>query len=374
MVRPPRVLWLLGVLLLSTVALRAGDRVFFAGFAFAGESQFNEENFPIFAAWDSTGMASNKALRERNNGFRNPRFEIVTGFQQADMEAGESVCLACVLDQEIAVTEEFEGAGGKNYKNTLELGAEALFFDFKRMSVVGSYPFTLQYKWVTQTAPGREDFSAMAGRLVAGDVQGLNFCDAFVERVNAASFNRAASQTLQVAEVKIEPVALACAPASLREHPRNFQLYVAQLLGRVVSDRMKVPVLPYTKGQVGMRMALRFSDTTVMQLELPKPTYTLELSLTKFKRVLYSEAQGIGKAWVFGSFCELKMQEPFTGKVFFAEALKKGVTVKEIEGWSSVYEWYPYKESLELMLDEFVRSISTEKRLQPAKNQLERCR
>ena len=160
----------------------------------------------------------------------------------------------------------------------------------------------------------------------------------------------------------------------MKSNPRNFQIYIAQTFGKILSQQLGISVLPYTKGQVSSKMVLRFADESVRMLEVPKATYSFEINLLKFKKVLFSENQGVGKAWIYGAYCNVEFKEPFSGHVYLSEKIKKGVTVKEIQGWSPIYEWYPYQESLELLFTEFVKGIPIEKRFKESWAQLIKCK
>ncbi len=349
------------------------QKVFFAGFAYAGDAGFIANNFPLTSGWDPEGAAINTALRSRLPSFHSASLELADKYQLADLSAGDALCLAVVLDQEVAVTEAFSTPSGTKYKNTVELGVEAMFFDFRKMGVVGSYPLIVQYRDVTPTAPSTRETTEVIKSLFAGTALGTNLCDELFGRLHGLAYVGRSSQTVQVSEVEIAPEAFGFAPPAFQANPHNFQIYLAQTFSRALSQRLGVSVLPYTKGQVGYKMALRFSDSNILQLEVPRPTYAIKLDLRKFKKVLYSESEGVGQAWIYGSFVGITMTEPQSGQTYLNEALKKGLTVKQIEGWSPTYEWYPYQESLALLFDEFVQALPSEKKYATAIAHLKNC-
>ncbi len=90
-------------------------------------------------------------------------------------------------------------------------------------------------------------------------------------------------------------------------------------------------------------MAARFADGKVYQLKIPEPDYVITVQVDALKNGVINETPAM-KTMLFGAFFTAKVTEPFSGKVYFEQPLRKGatkvvpVTQWQVDQWSASYE------------------------------------
>jgi hypothetical protein len=117
---------------------------------------------------------------------------------------------------------------------------------------------------------------------------------------------------------------LAALPEPFRGSQAVSENWAADLVGEAISTRVGVPIVPYVKGHaVGNVMSMQVMDGEVFNLELPKPDYAISVELKGVKKVKYSEGAG-GASYVYGSFADIRIEEPLSGATYLNTALKNG--------------------------------------------------
>ncbi|WP_244216429.1 hypothetical protein [Herbaspirillum rubrisubalbicans] len=318
------------LLLLSIMSSFAGAQqppdVAFAGFAFAGGESTMKARFPYSQRYEATQQSAGKTvyqlLMQQLQATPPTHLRITT---QLDELKGrdQALAVALVVGNETVSDETF----GNVHKLMVVIRAQVMFFDFKSMNVVRSYPVSFAYVDVLDHA-AREDEIMARVRLVyegTGDKPGI--LARFVNSVAKAQIPAQVTRYLQVVNVRVSPEAQAVIPASLRSEPGAVETWAADLVGEAISTRAGVPIVPYSKGYaIGNVMSLRVSDGTVWQLKLPKPDYEISVDLTNFKKIKFSEVAGGATTYVYGAYGAIRIVEPLGNKVYLDTALKNGET------------------------------------------------
>ncbi len=119
---------------------------------------------------------------------------------------------------------------------------------------------------------------------------------------------------------------------------------LAHELSKAISSNTGIGLLPPATGQaIGGAMAARFADGKVYQLKIPEADYVIKLKLDAMKHGVINETPAV-KTMLFGAFFNVSVVEPFSGKVFFDQPLRKGatkvvpVTQWQVDQWSASYE------------------------------------
>ena len=169
--------------------------------------------------------------------------------------------------------------------------------------------------------PDNDDIDAIVADLLYGGA------DTSLSQVLAASLAQArlpdaAVRRLQVGGVTLSDAARAKLPDPKWEAPLRATL--AHELSKTLSSNTGVGLLPPASGQaIGGAMAARFADGKVYQLKIPEPDYVIQLQVDALKNGVIEETPAM-KTMLFGAFFTAKVSEPFSGKVYFEQPLRRG--------------------------------------------------
>lgn len=344
--------------LLSQSAAADSVPVYWSGFAYQGDHATGAERYPwsssLLEVKDGEMPVLNKALLERVQQFSNNSFFIETqSLGNLGPDARSSVALAFVLDRETVSVEQF----GNEYKLVVELSAQALFFDFKEMSILASYPFVVQYIDVLAQPPSSENVLPIVQKLYLGGVP-VNIFDEFVNKLSAAQLNLDVNRRLQVTHVAISDEAKAYLPEQFAGDPADLAASLGREFSSALSSNQNIPVLPFAKGYaIDGVMAMRFADQSVFNLTIPEPDYEIRLDLKKLVKIEYSKTAA-GTTYIYGSYVNVNVVEPLSGRSLLDRTIKFGAAKPVSALQTSVDDWPAYQDSLSGLIHAFTKAIS----------------
>ena len=235
----------------------------------------------------------------------------------------QALAVALVIGAETVSVEQF----GRMHKLMVLVRAQTMFFDFKSMNVVRSYPISFAYIDLLDHVPSEDEVQARV-RLVyqgAGDKPGI--LARFVESVSKAQIPAQVPRFIQVTSVQFKPEALAVLPASIKSESGVAETWAADLISEAISTRAGIPIVPYSQGYaIGNVMSMRISDGAVYELKLPQPDYEIKVELSGFRKIKYSEIQNGATSFVYGAYAQIQIEEPLSRKFYLNTALKNGET------------------------------------------------
>ena len=334
------------VVLLGAVwagAVSATEKVYFAGFGYLGNSEDIAANYPYtlkLAPVRNGGPRSDLevAVEQAVRTARPEGYHLITD-KYGDLAEGETLSLALTLDSETVSVEPVCG----EYKVVVDLAVQALVFDFETMAIIGSYPLTVQYIDVFESAPSKAEIANLVRQLYLGDLE-VNVLDRFAALLNDVRIRRNYGNRIQVTDVSLGEKALTALPPRYRDRPDAFRAFVAQRLGSALSSEHGISVLPYTKGHaIGNKMSARFANSRVYTLSVPEPDYHIDLRERGFKKVAFDE-RASGRS------------------VFMAQRFKRGATRVIPACQLSASDWPAYQESLLGLFDELAHQITARER------------
>lgn len=339
--RAPRAWLLLCVIAFAGVAHAAdkSQQVYWAGFAFTGQATTRADVAPHSTAVIERRGA--EALNQQLGGAlrRQPPAHLqLISDQLAKLDGTTSATvLAAALDRELVSVEPI----GDQYKVLVEVALQALFFDFRERQVIASYPLTLQRIDLREDRPDEDEINAIVADLLYGSA-GSSLPTVLAQTLSNAQLPNASVRRLQVGAVTLSEAARAKLPDPSLEAPLRATL--AHELSKTLSSNTGIGLLPPATGEaIGGAMAARFADGKVYQLKIPEPDYVIKLQLDAMKSGVISETAAM-KTMLFGAFFQISVVEPFSGKVFFDQPLRKGatkvvpVTQWQVDQWSASYE------------------------------------
>jgi hypothetical protein len=336
--------WLLVCVLVTSVsgaahAAEKSQQAYWAGFAYTADQSAVKASTPRTAAvLEARGLVPlNQALWARLKAKPPTTLELID--QPLAMLDGttSATVLATALDRELVSVEPI----GDQYKVLVEVALQALFFDFRERQVVASYPITLQRIDVMDYRPDAEEVDAIIADLLYGTAA-TSLPQVLGATLAQARLPEASVRRLQVGEVTLSDAARAKLPDPAMEPVLRATL--AHELSKALSANTGIGLLPSSTGQaIGGAMAARFADGKVYQLKIPEADYVVKLTLDNLKHGVINETPAV-KTMLFGAFFNVAVVEPFSGKVFFDQPLRKGatkvvpVTQWQVDQWSASYE------------------------------------
>jgi hypothetical protein len=305
------------------LAFAQQTEVALAGFAFSGDAASMAQRFPYSVAYEKALKAGGKPafamLREAIAQNPPQQLKLVT---QIDELKGrdQAIAVALVIGSETISVEQLAGL----HKLFVLIRAQALFFDFKTMSIVRAYPISFGHIDIFDRPPTDEEIRVRVRGVYEGAGGKPGIIGRFGNTLAKATMPSSTSRYLQISKIGIKPEAFANIPAYISSSQTIAETWAADLVGEALSTRAGVPIIPYAKGYaVGNVMSMRVSDGDVYNLKLPKPDYEISVELSALRKVEYGKAAA-GASYIYGSYASMKIEEPVSGKVYMNTALKNG--------------------------------------------------
>lgn len=332
--------------------------VTFAGVAYAGAANTIDARFPYSRSFEGALKAAGgspylraleymRATPARGISVTTNPIEELKGRDQA-------LVVALVLSSETVSKESF----GDIRKLFVLLRGQAVFFDFKTMTVVRAYPVSFGYVDNFNRDPTEAEILERLKLVYEGASGKPGIYARFASALANASVPQQTPRFLQVTGVTLAPDVVAGLPDSLKTAPTVYETWAADLVGEAISSRVGVPIVPYSKGQaIGKVMPMKVMDGEVYTLTLPKPDYEITVDLKGLKKVRYSQSAA-GSAFIYGVFADIRIQEPVSGTTYLNTALKNG-EVKVVPASQTYVDDFPaYYDSLNAMFVKLADAVA----------------
>jgi hypothetical protein len=345
----PRVLVALIALVVSPLCLSATP-VYFAGFALAGNASESEAAFPITSqilreTSQSGGYPIEQSLWASVQSAAHSELVIKRELGSGD-DSSDLVAMAFVLDWENVSSELVAGST----KLVVDLHAQVLVFDFNSKKVIGSYPIAVQLLHSVDGPTTAELEASLVRRLYFGS-EGESIFRRFAERLSSVSVKPSTGNYIRVVSVELEDNARQ-AVADYAQDESVLISRVADSFGKRLAENQKVSYVPYAKGSaIGSKMAARFANGEIFQLELPEPDYRVHLRLRGFKKVLL-DSNSVESAWAYGSYMNVAVKDFDDQKVYLDAPFKFGAVKKVVAGSEGIDDWTAYQESMFTLIDQ----------------------
>lgn len=337
--------WVLGFLgILGGAGQAFAVTVSLAGFAYSGDAQSVPERFRYSQQVEaSLGKPGMNALIRQVVAAQPPKaFDLDTAQLQELKGRDQAITVALVMNGETVSTEQFGGYT----KLFVQLRAQAMFFDFKSMTVLRAYPFSVAYVDLLDHAPTDDELASRVRTLYLGAGTTSGIVSRFADALGRAALPTQVPRFLQVSQVTVSDEARKALPAALSARPGVAETWVADMLGEAISSRTGVPILPYAKGYaIGQVMSMRIADGSVYELKLPEPDYAIVAELSRFGRFEHAKVAA-GTSYIYASKVQLKIHQPLSGRVYLESEFKNG-EVKTVPATQQTVDDFPaYSDSL----------------------------
>lgn len=309
---------LAGFLFISVQSAHSTE-VAFAGFAYSGDSSTINARFPYSKQYEeSLGSKGINSLLQKTllsvqpkNIRIIPRIEELVGRDQA-------IAVALVMTNEVVSTELI----GQTYKLFVQLGAQAVFFDFKSKTVLKSYPFSFAYIDALPEQPTAAQKLESIQHVYLGRNGKPGMIDRFSNALTNATIPNAVTKYVQVVNVDIGDEART---KFSEAYGRGVaEAWVADSFSEAIANKMEMPILPFSKGYaIGNVMAMTISNGEVYSLTLPKPDYEFKINITNLRKVVFEETAA-GKSLIYGAYATFSLEEPLSGTLYLNGDYKNG--------------------------------------------------
>lgn len=327
------------------------QEAYWAGFAFTGDASARAEAVPhATAALEAGGIEALNARLLAALRRQPPAHVALVEDDLAKLDGSTSaVVLAAALDRELVSVERI----GDQYKVLVELALQALFFDFRERQVIAAHPLTLQHIDVMERQPDASQLQAIVGSLLHGS-SNTDLPQSLSRALADARLPNAAARRLQVGTVTLKDAARQKLPNPSSE--ALLRATLAHELTKTISASTGIGLLPPATGEaIGGAMAARFADGRVYQLKIPEADYIVELTVDDWRSGVINETAAM-KQMLFGAFFSIRVTEPYSGTVYFDQALRKGATKVVPATQANVDQWSAYYDTLLTGFDSFAAS------------------
>lgn len=335
----------------------SSGKVYFAGVVFTNAAASVQQTFPhASAALSADGNTRlNQSIRQQLQ-TQAAGLDVVFDDLGSIKDASKSTALALGIDRESTSVEHI----GNVYKLRVEIAAEALFFDFKEKQVLGGFPFTIDFIDTTSAPPTDDEIQKAYDGIIFGAPGRHSLTSEFAATLAHIQVPNAANKHLRVTSVTLGTKATTYiqqeAPQTdLASMPAQF----ADAFGKSLAANQHISILPYSSNQaIGSSMAARFVEGDAFQLKIPDADYEIHLDVAGFKKV--NQAQSAAETmYLYGAFVDVSVTEPLSGKIYFSQRIKQGVTKTVPLSQTTMDEWAPAHESLLILFDNFTRALSS---------------
>jgi len=312
--------------LLPTASQAQEMQVTLAGLAFSGDEASLEQRFPFSREYEKRlEQAGDRAYAriQAHIAAMPPRhLTVAPGMMEELKGRDQAIVTSLVVNSETVSVESF----GNLRKLFVLIRAQALFFDFKSMTVVRSYPLSFAYIDVLDREPTRAEILARVQAVYEGAKGKPGIFARYANVLAGATIPTQVPRLLKVTKVTLDPSVMASLPSYLKSEPGMAETWAADMASEAISTRAGVPLIPFTQGYaVGNVFAMRVSDGSVFSLKLPEPDYAISVDLTGIKKVKFGSVAA-GDSFVYGTYATVKIEQPQMGTAYLNTALKNGET------------------------------------------------
>lgn len=340
---------------IKTTKYQAPQNVYFAGVSFTGDFKDNKLNYPY-----SYDISKNKPLDtmfvKKLKTLNNPSLNVLTSL--GNTESADALAMSLAIDLETTSVSQISST---QYKLVADLYTQILVFDFNEKKVINSYPINLQYITLFDHKPAQREISAIFEGFYTGENPEVktNLFDLAIEKMNNIQIKPKYGNRLKVNRVEISPEAKKIL-SSLGQQEDNFKTIIAQSFSRYLVDNQQVAMLPYTKGQtIGSKMAARFVNGDVYNLEIPGADYVFNIDILNFKTLTDNAQSKTTQTQGFFAYTNIEMLQPDLNKKYMDSKFRGTEHVILLKGQQPALR-LSYLETLMNLFDGFSQNISEE--------------
>lgn len=327
----------------------------FNGLAFLGN--FNQkERYPVASGFSNEDLENfNKSVYEeiKKATANISQFEISTKSGKIS-DGGAKILTFGLNGEEIERIKEKDGV-----YSVYKVYAQILIFDLNEKKVIINFPILAQHQELTENFPD-DIFDKDAFKKIYFNLnQDSSVIKEWVKNLSAVNLKESGALHLQLRNVELDEAVKKQLPDHLLKNDR-FKIFTAQKFEYQLASNQKVPILPFTIGELGNKdkMRARFSDAETYELKIPDPDYVIDLLIREFKTAKVDAANYDG--YVFGSFITLNVEEPLTKKIILSSKFnrKNNVQFNKYDKIEITDPWVFYLRSQDALFSSLTQQVS----------------
>jgi len=339
------------------------EDLIFAGFTFAGEASGAQARFPnaseLYKQKTPKGMSNlSSQVYSRLGQVNNTTLNIAppeTMMNLKNMDGGLVTVL--LLTGETVLNENY----GSYYKTFISLSADALIFDYKKKSIVRSYPLNLV---LLDASPGNQPptkqhiQSLISEMITRQDDRGL--ITQYLNRLSRATLPKEGAKSIQVAKVEINPDAYGMFPEELRANQNTIKDILSDSFSSALSGKTGVAILPSKVGQAlgVMTFKLDNSDSQI-KIKIGEGDYLVDLKLNKYAKIKKDETD-VEVSNIYATSVNIDIYEELSHDDFLHSDFKNGelaiTPINKISG----NDFPGYMDSLNGIFKKFAEAVKTD--------------
>lgn len=341
------------VILKKPVALEIPEKVYWAGFAFLGDSSQSKIRYPytakISAQKNSQGLAILDAfLTPKISGLPDHGYDLRTGL--GALKTGDGLSMAIGISYEDIYVQPLND----QFKVSYEIGLNIIVFDFTDKKMLAVYPLRFLRNELFKQPPSSKLNEKIIQSLYLSEDPELNILVKTLEHMKQIIVRASYGNHIGIRNIKLTPLAIDKIPEKLLKDD-IIKTQVAQQFEGLLSANTYTPMVPFTKGEaIGNKMAARFSNGNAYNFKLPELDYFIDLELRGFKEKDSKNYLG------FTSLITLQVGSTLSDNVVNSKfshtpwVLKTMVTTP-----NKTARWTGYEESLGKLLEDLSKQIAS---------------
>jgi len=349
---------LISALLTLSPAL-ADDRLVYAGFAFAGESDDRQHLYPISAelAEETVGTDLLLDMTLRQKLLARAQLASRVTLEGSDGKLDLS-SLAFSLVQERVETQKI----GNDYWVIVSLQANVLVFNKTSSSLLASYPLRMQVTSTQSMPPSRQQLKTLIRDIYTTSDPARNIFDQWLNRFAKITLRSGARKYLRVTDIAVSPEAQRVMFGAGKD-VRAIRNQLAILMESAISEKAGVSVVPSMLGEaIGAKMALSFTDGSFYSLTLPEADFAVSFTVRDFVSKTLDKPSHFED--IYRVKASIAIKEPLSGRAFIDEGVyhtvfpirPKSANV-EFDAWE---QYFKTTQSLIAMLGEQMINVNDE--------------
>lgn len=350
------------VIYLSCLAFLGGgrgeaseNRLHFAGFGYEASVNQLDERLPYLSSF--LNEANQERLRSalvEAVGLDNDQL-ILSGLGQ--LGSGDNAYVfALVFTDELVHTERVGDLG----KLLVEVSGQLMAFDFDTGNVAWAKPMSAQYVDVFEQSPSVSEIQVGMEEIIFGD-PARSLLGQFSAGIQEIDIGRLDGTTLRVTGVDFSPLAIQQYEAISRLNLETVKAILANRFTLSLVDEQGVAIIPTAAAEsgqaLGNSMKARMSDGAIYNLVFPEPDFEISFTVDELKKVETGRT-GAVVVNVYGVFATFSFIEPLSGRSFFTEQIKFGVSQRLPVSAVVGNDWFAFYEAAEAMFDSFAAEMS----------------
>lgn len=269
-------------LMLLFASVAHSKTVQFAGLAFLGDYQDLDSRFrhvrAAFGELDTAALEVNKSLGDL---LEKSNFKVGGYLLNVDgLASFNETTLAVALGlQDVAVdTVPFN----QNWLHRYHIEGQVLLFDFDEMRIEASYPYRTTFEdSSTSERPASKHSAVIRQLLTSSDSDSvIDIWRQLLATRDTSSNEKRINYGVRTITIDSSIIELA---KSKGVGESALIATTAQRFASMLGGYFEIPIVPYTTGQaIGVKMAGRFSDSKIYQLQIPERDVAIDLNIPAF--------------------------------------------------------------------------------------------